>query len=135
MRTQPYHNKRIIQLIRVLYFSGGSNSLSARFHHRFPTGFAHDGYGVMECEVPIAMVALVATAVSTYLLYIECAHLDHQLYASIHEWRTGTRQAVEFSASAYLDVYLGHVNTLLLIQQKQGNAYHTIMADIYSKAR
>ena len=135
MRTQPYHNQRILQLIRVLYFSGGSNSLSARFHHRFPTGFAHDGYGIMEREVPIAMVALVATAVSMYLLYIEHTNSNHQLYASLHEWRAGTHQAVEFSANAYLDVYLGHINTLQLIQQKQGNAYHTIMADIYSKAR
>ncbi|KAF8263814.1 hypothetical protein EI94DRAFT_1476856, partial [Lactarius quietus] len=71
-----------------------------------------------ECEVPMAMVALVSTA----------------LYVSIHEWRTGTCQAVEFSTSAYSDVYNGHINTLWLIKEKQGNAYHTMMADIYSKA-
>ena len=79
MCTQPYCNVRIIQLIRVLYFSGGSNLLSSRFHRHFPTGFAHDGYGVMEHEVPIAMVALVAMAVSTYLLYIEHTNLSHNV--------------------------------------------------------
>ena len=77
MCTQPYCNQQIIQLIWVLYFSGGSNSLSAWFHSHFPTGFAHDGYGIMEREVPIAMVALVATAVSMYLLYIEHTNLNH----------------------------------------------------------
>ena len=77
MCMQPYHNQQIIQLIWVLYFSGESNSLSAQFHSRFPTGFSHDGYSIMECEVPIAMVALVATAVSMYLLYIEPTNLNH----------------------------------------------------------
>lgn len=45
------------------------------------------------------------------------------------------RQHVEFSASSYLDVYHGHINTLRYIQEKRAHAYHSMMADIYSKAR
>lgn len=54
-------------MIRVLYFTGGPNSFSVRFHQQFPTGFGNNGHGIMEREVPMAMVALVATAVSDYL--------------------------------------------------------------------
>jgi hypothetical protein len=44
--------------------SGGSTSFATRFKYLFPSSETHDG---MVCEVPIPMVALVATAVSLYL--------------------------------------------------------------------
>jgi hypothetical protein len=62
MRTRPYRNSRIIQVIRDLYFTGGGNAFVNRFGNRFPTFQGDDG--VVVREVPIAMVALVATAVS-----------------------------------------------------------------------
>jgi Domain of unknown function (DUF6532) len=58
-----------------------------------------------------------------------------QLYATIYEWRTGRQQVTEFSASTYLDVYLGHVHTLNHIGDKREGANHTMMGDIYSQAR
>lgn len=48
-------------MIRDLYFSGGTASFAARFHHRFPKYPGLDGDS--HNEVPVAMVALVATAV------------------------------------------------------------------------
>ncbi|SRR6266702_4597872 len=131
---KPYRNERIIHVIRDLYFTGGRKSFSVQFKHLFPSSYGNDGH-VMEREVPVPMVALVATAVSTYLPSYEHTNSNYQLYASIHEWRTGFRQVVEFSASAYLDVYQGHINTLRLIQEKRGKKFHLMMADIYSQAR
>jgi hypothetical protein len=61
MRTRPYRNARIISIIRDLYFTGGTSSFAHRFRRRFPTHENNDG--VILREVPIAMVALVATAV------------------------------------------------------------------------
>lgn len=58
----------------------------------------------------------------------------YQLYATIYEWRTGEQQIAEFSANAYLDVYLGHVNTLKHIQNNREGAFHLMMADIYRQA-
>ncbi|KAH9171759.1 hypothetical protein EDB89DRAFT_2070537 [Lactarius sanguifluus] len=66
----------------------------------------------------IPMVALAATA----------------LYVALYEWRTGEQQIAEFSTNSYLDVYLGHVNTLELIQEKRSSAFRSMMADIYSQA-
>lgn len=37
-------------------------------------------------------------------------------------------------ANAYLDVYLGHVNTFNHIREERNNAFHTMMADIHSWA-
>ena len=64
MRTCPYRNDQIVTVIRDMFFIGGAASFTRRFHYLFPTyEFA---YGQEVHEVPIAMVALVATAVSLY---------------------------------------------------------------------
>ena len=42
---------------------------------------------------------------------------------------------MEFSANAYLDVYLGHVNPLNHIAEQREGAYHMMMADIYARVR
>jgi hypothetical protein len=42
---------------------------------------------------------------------------------------------MEFSANAFLDVYEGHVNTFTHVWENRENAYHIMMADIYSQAR
>ncbi|KAN0116523.1 hypothetical protein V8E52_005904, partial [Russula decolorans] len=103
-RTRPYRNIRIINVIHDLYFGGGAHLFVNRFRSQFPVHQGNDG--VVLREVPIAMVALVATA----------------LYAAIQEWRTGVQRSVEFSTNAYLDVYNGH------------ESFHTMMTDIYRQA-
>jgi Domain of unknown function (DUF6532) len=60
--------------------------------------------------------------------------IDEQLYAALYEWRTGVHKATGFTANAYLDVYLGHVNTFNHIREERSNAFHTMMADIYLRA-
>jgi hypothetical protein len=42
---------------------------------------------------------------------------------------------MEFSANGFLDVYEGHVNTLNYILAQRPDAFHIMMADIYSQAR
>jgi hypothetical protein len=135
MRSRPYRNDRIITVIRDLYFSGGSTSFASRFHHIFPV--FRDSEAKPRYEVPIPMVALVATAVSPaskYLTYILTVTYQ-QLYAALYEWRTGEKKVAEFSATSYLDVYEGHVNSLLHIRDERNSAFHTTMADIYAQAR
>ena len=65
MRTRPYRNDRIINVIRDMFFAGGATSFARRFQFLFPTFEGRNGDEKM--EVPIAMVALVATAVTTFL--------------------------------------------------------------------
>lgn len=60
--------------------------------------------------------------------------LDEQLYAALHEWRTGTYQSVEFSANSYLDVYYGHINTFNHVLDERSASFHQMMANIYSQA-
>ncbi|KAI0281892.1 hypothetical protein BC826DRAFT_1190840 [Russula brevipes] len=116
MRSRPYHNERIITVIRELYFSGGSTSFASRFHRIFPVFTGSDANP--RHEVPIPMVALVATA----------------LYAAILEWHTGEKKVTEFSTTSYLDVYEGHVNSFLRIQNEHNSAFHSMMADIFAQA-
>jgi len=66
-RSQPYRNERIVAVIRELYFTGGSASFASRFGHLFPVHFGDNGQPSR--EVPVPMVALVATAVSLILSY------------------------------------------------------------------
>jgi hypothetical protein len=62
MHSKPYQNPRVIQVIRDLYFSGGIGSFVTQFGAGFPT--SEDEAGMVVYEVPVAMVALVSTAVS-----------------------------------------------------------------------
>ncbi|KAH9952363.1 hypothetical protein BC827DRAFT_1159888 [Russula dissimulans] len=76
LHMRLYRNDRIIRVIRELYFIGGMKSFATRYVHLFPT--SEDRDGVVKHEVPIAMVALVATA----------------LYVALLEWRNGQHQQV-----------------------------------------
>ena len=60
MRSRPYRNPWIITAIRNLYFTGGHMSFAHRFRHLFPKEELNK---VVKYEVPMPMVALVATAV------------------------------------------------------------------------
>jgi len=136
IRSKPYRNSRIITVIRDVCFTGGGSSLANRYHARFPS-FQGDN-GLVVPEVPIALVALVATAVRaiffTWLL-CTCTNTNCQLYASIYEWRTGRHQPTDFSANAFLDVYNGHMFTFHHISENRNSAFHRMMADIYVQAR
>jgi Domain of unknown function (DUF6532) len=57
-----------------------------------------------------------------------------QLYAAIYEWRSGKYLVTEFSANSYLDVYMGHTDTLNHIREKNILAFHSMMTDIYTQA-
>ncbi|KAN0137999.1 hypothetical protein V8E53_004170 [Lactarius tabidus] len=82
----------------------GSSPFTSHFNFLFPTTETHDGVTIPE------------------------------LFATLYEWCSGEQVVTEFSANLYLDVYLGHVNTLKVIQDKSGNAFCSMMADIYSHA-
>ena len=139
MHSRPYCNRRIILAIQHLFFtaSGGSPSLATQFDDLFPGTTGDDG--LMVPEVPIPMVALVATAVSAcfpmHVIMLTEITTIYQLFASIYDWRTGTQQAMEFSTNAYYGVYQAHVSTLQLIQDQRVKAFHTMIPDIYSQVR
>ena len=83
-RSQPYRNKRIITVIRDLYFSGHPTSFAKKFEDHFPLHRGDDGNASR--EVPIPMVALVATGVSPYHYYLDQLCL-HGLLAVCHSPR------------------------------------------------
>jgi hypothetical protein len=60
----PYQNPRIIHVIQDLYFSGGLYSFAHQHRAHFP--MSENAQGVMTHEIPVAMVALVATVVSVF---------------------------------------------------------------------
>ena len=51
------------------------------------------------------------------------------------EWRSGKKEAHDFTTGAYIDVYDGNVNTLKNMRHHHPNKYNTMMADIYDKVR
>lgn len=58
-----------------------------------------------------------------------------QLYASLYEWCTGKHRAVGFFANMFLDVYFGHINTIKVIMERNNTAFHSMLAEIYERAR
>jgi Domain of unknown function (DUF6532) len=132
MRTRPYRNSRIISVLQEVYFTGTS-SFARRHEVLFPTYY--NGEGITTRQVPIPMVALVATAVSDNCYRRSSANLKHKLYAALYEWRSGTFKLVEFTTNTFLDVYQGHFNTFRYILEKRPTAFHAMMGDLYLQAR
>jgi len=62
-RSLLYHNKWIIAVLYKSFFSGGMSSFMTRFDRLF-TSTSQDAISPVCCQVPLPMVALVATAVS-----------------------------------------------------------------------
>ncbi|KAH9960702.1 hypothetical protein BC827DRAFT_1155738 [Russula dissimulans] len=116
MRSRPYRNDCIIAGIHETFFTGGDKSFSKHFNIQFPVSWNQNGK--MVCEVPVHMVALVATV----------------LYAVLKEWQSGTWKSIDFSSLVNLDTYIGHTNTLERIEVTQESGFHVMMADIYAKA-
>ncbi|KAF8263224.1 hypothetical protein EI94DRAFT_1832424 [Lactarius quietus] len=117
MRSKPYRNMQLINIIRDAYFT--ANAGKAAFATRYKCLFQNTEDDEMTVyEVPIPMVALAATA----------------LYATLHEWRTGQHVLSDFSVNTYMDVYLGHINTLRLVKEGRYSAFHSMMVEIYAKA-
>lgn len=61
MRHKPYRNKRIVSVIRNLFFTGGTSAYAYRYDSNFPRFRGPDG--VLVREIPEPMLGLVATAV------------------------------------------------------------------------
>ncbi|TFK46177.1 hypothetical protein OE88DRAFT_1648740 [Heliocybe sulcata] len=128
---EPYKHPTILAIMQALYFSG-SGALGVQHVDRFASSLATDP----DAEVPISMVALVATAVRSLLL---CHYLKADAFVKIHnslmEWQTGTRSPREFSALNCGDVYRTHVGILEKIKSNKPVFFHRMMSDLYRDAR
>ena len=81
------------------------------------------------------MLGLVATGVHAAYLLRHYTNLQLQLFAAIHEWRTGEHTSTDFSADTFMNVYDGHVLTLKTLRTQHPRGFHTLMADLYTLAR
>jgi hypothetical protein len=132
MRTRPYRNPAIIRIIRDIYFVGGSGSFANYHSSRFAS---LEENGSTRLQVPKAMVAFVATAVSSVLICPTLLIGHFQYYAALSEWRSGSLRSADFTTNTYHDVYLGHIGTMEHIQSTRTQGFHKMMADIYERAR
>ncbi|EPQ54138.1 hypothetical protein GLOTRDRAFT_139522 [Gloeophyllum trabeum ATCC 11539] len=113
-KTEPYKNPAILAILSALYFSG-----SGALGMKHPDLFTSTSLTDPAPEIPISMVALVATTIHNALM----------------EWQSGKRQAREFSALNCGDVYRTHVEILEKIKVKAPGFFHQMMVDIYRRAR
>jgi hypothetical protein len=68
MWMRPYHNDRLITVIRDLYFCGGATSFATRFDNLF---IQCNGNAPVTHEIPGAMLCLVATVASYQVLVVD----------------------------------------------------------------
>ncbi|KAI9432635.1 hypothetical protein BJY52DRAFT_1199059 [Lactarius psammicola] len=112
---RPYRSLVIISVIRELYLLETSTFFVCN-KHLFPHHPGNDEEPIY--EVPKVMVALVATG----------------FYAALHEWSTGERKHIDFTANMYLDVYNCHINALEKIERNCQKPFQNMMADIFRLA-
>jgi len=71
--SQPYRNQQIVNAIRDVYFTGGVSSFAKRFDRLFPRH--RNSEGIEKTKVPMQMLALVATAVSSLMSHASMSML------------------------------------------------------------
>jgi hypothetical protein len=87
--------------------------------------------GYTDHEVPDSMIASAATAVGVIIsLICPLVHIL-QIYAGLSEWRTGFRQAMDFSANSFSSVYTAHIALLTSVERENPRAYHRLKAKLF----
>ncbi|KAG1900007.1 uncharacterized protein F5891DRAFT_1173357 [Suillus fuscotomentosus] len=111
---QPFCDEAMIDTLHQSLFDG-ENSIGVQSHEDFVSVL--DGND--EPELPIAMVALIATVI----------------YAILMDWRSGnppsSSQVKSFNATVYISVYKAHEATLTRIFEGGKKKYHALMARLY----
>ncbi|KAI8982912.1 hypothetical protein BD414DRAFT_419381, partial [Trametes punicea] len=72
-----------------------------------------------ELELPMAMVALVGTAI----------------HAGILAWASGKLTKLDFSGNSFIDTYREHITFMTHLQQNNVRGFHTTMHRLYKGAR
>ncbi|GLB45655.1 hypothetical protein LshimejAT787_2500470 [Lyophyllum shimeji] len=109
-------NPIIISTLKEFYFPGTRGSLGEKHAHMFSSSI-EEGPGSNELEIPLPMLAIVATT----------------LHSALDDWASGERKPTDFNAERYEDVYNAHVTTLKTIQKKKLK-YHRLMSNLYNAA-
>ncbi|KAL1697494.1 hypothetical protein GGG16DRAFT_107410 [Schizophyllum commune] len=114
--SKPYSHPCITAVIQdVVFTASGSRSLS----HEFADMFYDAASDEARPELPIAMVALAATAV--------CAALEDRSLG-VHNKKT-----TEFSSDTVFNIYEDHVRALTAIRDSKPAAFHRLMADLFKE--
>ncbi|KAG6825398.1 hypothetical protein H0H92_003821 [Tricholoma furcatifolium] len=108
-RTRPYEHPAVISTLREFVFLGSRTTLAAKYAGRF---------GIQVPELPIPMVAMVATAV----------------HASLDEWVSGSQKKQDFNSDMYEDVYRGHELFICNMRNDKRKAYDKMMQRLYNLA-
>jgi hypothetical protein len=83
--------------------------------------------------IPLPTIALVLTAVSTFL-FLSCQWIIpscQQIECGIDEWKTGSREDVDFKLSDYKNIYQDHIGMLNILKDETQNI--GIVPNIQSK--
>ncbi|KAG2124506.1 hypothetical protein BD769DRAFT_1388752 [Suillus cothurnatus] len=111
---QPFCDEGIVDILHQSMFDG-ENSIGVRSHEDFVSVLDDND----EPELPVAMVALVATIT----------------YAILMDWRSGnppsSSQVKSFNATLHISVYKAHEATLTRIFECGKKKYHALMAQLY----
>ncbi|CDO74226.1 hypothetical protein BN946_scf184721.g5 [Trametes cinnabarina] len=111
---KPYGHPLVLHILQQAFF-GGPDSVSRRFPEIFVSSLQDKSE---EHELPMAMVALVGTAI----------------HAGLLQWQTGQFMKIEFSGNTFIDKYREHITFMMHTQTENARGYHTAMHNLYKAA-
>ncbi|KAG5638099.1 hypothetical protein H0H81_001866 [Sphagnurus paluster] len=113
---KPYQHPILIATLKESFFASGRKSLGDKYALKFLSSIT-DGEASKEPEIPLPMIAFVATA----------------LHSALDDWFSGECKKTSFNADAYEDIYNSHVSLLDDIR-KQKVKYHRMASNLYKSA-
>jgi hypothetical protein len=124
---KPYQGDLLIFLIYEGVFTG-AKSIGVKFAERFVELANNKGN---RPEMPIPLLALVATAVWSFLLNFPLYSLVFKVYAALF-WKTlGSPGKFNFTGNQFSETYVFHVKFLEDLKRDAPGKFHCMMADIY----
>ena len=124
----PYQHEIIVDIIHDAFFKG------RRSVHTLPrSDFNVKWQGEVHKELPVSMVALVATAVrlSVPLMSILLI-LELQVFCAL--LNEGVSETMNFQADTFAPTYLAHVEAMNSVYKSRPRAYHTMLERLYDMA-
>lgn len=124
---KPYQGDLLIFLIYQEVFSG-AKSIGIRCSERFVELANNKGN---RPEIPIPLLALVATAVWSFLLSFMLYLFVFKVYAALF-WKTlGSPTKFSFTGNQFSETYVFHTKFLEDLKRDAPGKFHCMMADIY----
>lgn len=137
LEHKPFCHPAIITILHEAFFGAKP---AARFLLTTYHSSISQGHAARERELPMSMVALATTTVSSYfiqylVILTQSYVVDLQAYVGLLELQSGTFNRIPFDGQTYAKQYRDHLASLQAIRKSDVVMFHRLMSYLFRATR